>query len=175
MTSPAPSAPPESFTFADDGRIPNSPLPLLVYRAVVPAGAGDAAAFLEGLFARHGWGGGWRDGIFPFHHFHSTSHEVLGIARGWARVRFGGEHGQTLEVRAGDAVVIPAGVGHKREAASADLLVVGAYPAGRSWDLERGEPGAIAMARANVAAVPRPARDPVTGGPAWPMLSPGSP
>jgi uncharacterized protein YjlB len=166
---------PETFTFADDGRVPNSRLPLLVYRQVVPPSTTDAAAWLEALFARHGWGGGWRNGIYPFHHFHSTSHEVLGIARGRARVRFGGAAGRTLEVMAGDAVLIPAGVGHKNEGSSPDLLVVGAYPEGRAYDLRRGAPEEHAAARANVAKVPLPARDPVTGGPPWPMLRPASP
>jgi uncharacterized protein YjlB len=175
MTGSPPMPPAEAFTFADDGRIPNSRLPLLVYRGVVPAGTADAAAFFEDLFARNGWGGGWRDGIFPFHHFHSTSHEVLGIARGWAEVRFGGERGRTLRVVAGDAVLIPAGVGHRRESASADLLVVGAYPDGRSWDLCRGEAGEHDKALAAIARVPLPARDPVTGGPAWPTFRSGSP
>ena len=30
---------PRAFSFADDGTIPNSPLPLLVYRQAVPADA----------------------------------------------------------------------------------------------------------------------------------------
>ena len=102
----------------------------------------------SGASPSNGWGGSWRNGIFPFHHYHSTSHEVLGIARGSARVRFGGEKGQTVEVAAGDVVVIPAGVGHKNEGSSPDLLVIGAYPEGRDYDLCRGEPGrAAARAR----------------------------
>ena len=100
---------------------------------------------------------------------------MLGIARGRAEVRFGGARGRTLAVTAGDAVVIPAGVGHKREAASPDLLVVGAYPDGRAWDLCRDDAGGIARARASLASVPLPARDPVTGGPPWPMLSRAAP
>lgn len=46
--APTPSDP-ETFVFADDGRIPNSPLPLLVYRQAVPA---DPAA-IEHCFAAH--------------------------------------------------------------------------------------------------------------------------
>lgn len=152
---------PERFFFADDGRIPNSPLPLLVYRGALPPGSG-AAAF-ERRFAAHGWLGAWRDGIFPFHHFHSTTHEVLGVARGWAEVAFGGEGGATLRIAAGDAVAIPAGVGHKHARSSPDFLVVGAYPDGRDWDVCRGEPGERERALANIAGVPLPATDPIHG------------
>jgi len=83
---------------------------------------------VRSLFAGHQWGNSWRNGIYNYHHFHATTHEVLGIIRGHASVRFGGEQGVMLEVSAGDVVVIPAGVGHKKEGSSADLQVVGAYP-----------------------------------------------
>ena len=84
----------EAHRFADDGRIPNSVLPLLVYRGAL-AGSDLAVAF-ERRFAVNDWRGAWRDGIFAYHHFHSTSHEVLGIAEGEAMVRFGGERGDEL-------------------------------------------------------------------------------
>jgi uncharacterized protein YjlB len=150
---------PESVTFADDGRIPNSRLPLLLYKSALPA---DPAA-MERHFAAEGWTNGWRDGIFPYHHFHSIAHEVLGIVSGTALVRFGGEGGTDLPVAAGDVVVIPAGVGHCRREASPDLLVVGAYPGGADWDVCRGEPADHDRVRANIAAVPLPATDPVHG------------
>lgn len=155
---------PEAHLFADDGRIPNSPLPLLLYRgAFVPDGAGDPAAAFVRLFAQNGWRGAWRNGIYPFHHFHSTTHEVLGVARGQARVRLGGERGAGLVLAAGDVVVIPAGVGHKNEGASPDFLVVGAYPEGRDWDLRRGDPAERPEVLANLASVPLPAADPIHG------------
>jgi uncharacterized protein YjlB len=155
-----PAAAPEAVTFADDGRFPNSSLPLLVYRGALPA---DPAT-MERRFAAHGWSGGWRDGIFPFHHFHSTAHEVLGIAAGSAEVRFGGPQGRTVAVQAGDVVVIPAGVAHCRERASSDLLVVGAYPGGTDYDTRRGDPGEHAEVLRNIARVGRPEQDPVQGG-----------
>lgn len=150
---------PECHSFADDGRIPNSTLPLLVLRAVLPADAGA----IEQVFARNGWTGAWRDGVYPFHHFHSTAHEVLGVARGRARVRFGGPEGAALELGAGDAAVIPAGVGHCNEGASDDFLVVGAYPGGAAWDVRRGEPAERAEVLRNLAAVTLPETDPVHG------------
>ncbi len=69
---------PQTLTLRDDGRIPNSPLPALVYRNVPRARDPDDC---ERLFGAHGWLGAWRDGIFSFHHFHSTAHEVLGNIR----------------------------------------------------------------------------------------------
>ena len=160
---------PERLRFADDGRIPNSRLPALLYRRRGPAHGMDAVAF-ERLFAAHGWRGAWCDGIYPFHHFHSTSHEVLGIAGGSARVALGGPAGRQLQVGTGDVLVIPAGVGHRLERADAGFLVVGAYPDGRGWDLCRGEPAERTRVLRNLAAVPLPASDPVHGA-TGPLLS----
>ena len=152
-----------TFVFEDDGSIPNSPMPLLLYRGALDLALADPAAAFEQRFARHRWTGGWRNGIYPFHHYHSTSHEVLGIARGRATVRFGGANGTSVEVEAGDAVVIPAGVGHKNEGASDDLLVVGAYPDGCDYDLCRGRPEERDHALRNIQRVPLPATDPLFG------------
>lgn len=150
-----------TYRFEDDGRIPNNPrLPLLVYKRVLPGGGAEG---FEDLFRGNGWGGVWRDGIFGYHHYHSTAHEVLGVARGSARVTFGGEGGVTLEVEEGDAVVIPAGVGHCNRGAGRDLLVVGAYPEGQSWDLCTGEPGERPRVLENIRQVSLPGRDPIFG------------
>ena len=151
--------PPETYRFADDGRIPNSVLPLLLYRRALPA---DAAA-MERAFAANGWSGAWRNGIFTFHHFHSIAHEVLGIARGEVQVAFGGPAGRTVSVEAGDVVVIPAGVGHGNMGQTDDLLVVGAYPGGADYDTRRGDPGEHAAMLRNVTVVPLPDADPVSG------------
>src|SRR5258708_33602236 len=101
----------ELYGLADDGVIPNNAaLPLIVYRGALPP-SGDVARQFETLFARNGWSGGWRNGIFPYHHYHSNAHEVLGIASGQARVRFGGDNGESVDVRKGDVGVGPAGGG----------------------------------------------------------------
>src|SRR5260370_32095819 len=106
------------YRLNDDGAIPNNEtLPLIVYRAALPPSTDPAGAF-EALFARNGGGGGWRNGIYPYHHYHSNAHEDLGIAKGEARVCFRGHKGKTIAVRARDVLVIPAGDGHKKERAS---------------------------------------------------------
>ncbi len=151
---------PLTFCFADDGAIPNSKLALLVYRDAVPA---DPAA-IERLFAANRWPPAWRNGVYGFHHFHSTAHEVLGVARGEVSVLFGGPGGQVLTVKAGDVVVIPAGVGHFNHRQSDDLLIVGAYPDnGPGPDLRRGRPEEHAEVVAAIAGVPVPGADPVAG------------
>jgi uncharacterized protein YjlB len=155
---------PETCFFARDERTPNSPLPLLVYRNVVPVGvAADVAHRFETMFAANGWGDGWRNGIHPFLHFHTGTHEVLGIAAGHAVVRFGGDAGRALELKAGDVAVLPAGVGHQRLQASRDLLVVGAYPRNGRFDQKRPDEVNGETARRAVAQVALPDRDPVHG------------
>lgn len=147
----------EIFTFEDDGAIPNSPLPTLVYRGVPEAG--DAAR-CERLFAENGWLGAWRDGIYPFHHFHSIAHEVLGVVAGSAAVMLGGPKGRELEVSRGDVLVLPAGTGHCN-LGDHGLVVIGAYPDGMEWDLCRAEPAAHDQALSRIAAVPVPGADPI--------------
>lgn len=150
--------------FADDGNIPNNPtLPFLVYPAAMDLSGDDPAAICETVFAANRWGGSWRNDIYPFPHYHSTAHEVLGICRGEARVRFGGDAGLELVVGAGDVVVIPAGVGHQNLRSSTDLLVVGAYPRGQSFDLCRGREEERPQALANIRRVPLPTADPLYG------------
>lgn len=152
---------PETYVFGDDGAIPNSVLPVLVYHDVAEA---RNAADCEALFERNGWLGAWRDGIYPFHHFHSTAHEVLGIVGGSASVVLGGPSvGRRFEIGTGDVLVLPAGTGHCNSG-SHELLVVGAYPGGMRWDLRRGDPAEHDEAVANIRAVPLPDCDPVFGG-----------
>jgi uncharacterized protein YjlB len=151
---------PETYSFDDAGGIPNSWLPVLVYHEVEGA---RAASECGELFARNGWLGAWVNGIFPFHHFHSTAHEVLGIVAGTAAVVLGGPRGRRFEVVRGDVLVLPAGTGHRNVGSSPDLLVVGAYPNGMWCDLRRGDPAERDEVLANIAGVPLPDADPVQG------------
>jgi uncharacterized protein YjlB len=154
---------PQQFVFKDDGAIPNNPLPLLLYRQAFAANTKDLASVIEQRFAENDWTGSWRAGVYPFPHYHSTTHEVLGVFCGSATLRLGGAPGTTVEVHPGDAIVIPAGVGHQNLGSSADFSVVGAYPGGRRWDLLRGLPGERPEADRNIAMVPLPYTDPLYG------------
>jgi uncharacterized protein YjlB len=151
---------PETHRFEDDGGIPNSRLPVLIYHDVEAA---RDAAECESLFSRNEWIPDWRNGIFSFHHFHSITHEVLGIVGGRAAVKLGGPSGRSFEIGAGDVLVLPAGTGHCNEGSSGDLLVIGAYPDGMPWDIRRGDPAEHDEAVANIQAVPLPSADPVEG------------
>jgi uncharacterized protein YjlB len=146
--------------------IPNNEvLPLLLYRGVVrvPDHDPDPARGFESLFAENDWAGGWRNGIYPFPHFHTTAHEVLGIYGGSARVQLGGEEGVVVTVARGDVVVIPAGVAHQCLYATGDLAVVGAYAGGRTADLARPDPLRMSGYQAAIREVPLPKHDPVYG------------
>jgi len=160
------------FTASD--WVPNNPrLPVLLYRAAIADAGPDPAAACETLFRRNGWSPQWRDGIYAFHHYHATAHEVLGCAGGHAHVRIGGPQGEGVELAAGDCVLLPAGTGHCLLHASADLLVVGAYPPGQAWDLRRD--GLSAAELDAMARLPFPASDPVMGRPGplvdlWPQV-----
>lgn len=155
--------PQRTLHFADDGATPNSRFAVLLYRLRL-APADDNASAFEALFAAHQWTPLWRDGIFEYQHFHPNAHEVLGVASGQARVTLGGAGGQTLIVKAGNVLVLPAGTGHCCIEHSDDFLVVGAYPLGQEqYAIQRPEDGAHDQALARIAAVPRPAQDPVTG------------
>jgi len=152
------------FWFEDDGFIPNHPRwPLILYRSVIRRPRWlDPAAIFEDLFAMNGWAASWRNGIFPYVHYHSRIHEVLGVARGVASVQFGGPHGRTVRIKAGDVAVLPAGTGHQCLEASEDFLVVGAYPPRGTYDVCTSV-RVHARAVKTIARVPRPATDPVYG------------
>lgn len=138
----------------------NPTLPVLTYRGVVPTG--DPAA-IEATLATNGWRPDWRDGVYPFHHYHSTAHEALACVVGAATVQLGGPNGSVATIRAGDLLVLPAGTGHRRVEASGDFLLVGAYPDGQSCDVCRDPADGAATAR--IAAVPLPKSDPIEGPP----------
>ena len=154
----------QEYHFEDDGRIPNNPnLPLLVYPSALFETNWQPSRCKE-LLAEHGWGGTWVDGVFSYHHYHSTSHEVLCVVSGRASITFGGPKGETIEVEAGDIVVIPAGVGHRNARSSGDFRVIGAYPRGQeNYDLRTGEDGEHPEVLENIHDVPLPETDPLFG------------
>ena len=143
---------------APAGSIPNHPRwPLLVYERVLETATPEA---FEDLFTRNRWPAAWRNGVHPFHHYHSNGHEALGIYSGEVTVQFGGDPGVTVTAKRGDVIVLPAGTGHKKLSSRGSLGVVGAYPEGSMPDtcMSFSEKHLDAIVR-----VPLPACDPVHG------------
>lgn len=152
-----------TYYLEDDGSIPNNQnLPLLVYEQALPKDEMTSSS-CKRLLMLHGWTGAWLNGIYDYHHYHSTAHEVLAVISGWAEVLFGGSKGEVLEISASDAAVLPAGTGHCLISSSDDFRVIGAYPGGQEWDMCTGESDERPQVLENIKKVPLPEKDPVTG------------
>ncbi|MFN0153674.1 MAG: cupin domain-containing protein [Gaiella sp.] len=149
---------------APAGAIPNHPRwPLLVYPCVVAIEGADPAASFEALFNRNRWPAAWRNGVFPFHHFHSNAHEALGVYSGEVTVQFGGETGVVVTAKPGDVIVLPAGTGHKKVSSRGVLGIVGAYPAGQHPNMRTPLLSNSRRSAETVTGVPLPECDPVYG------------
>ncbi|WP_237582647.1 cupin domain-containing protein [Pontibacillus yanchengensis] len=149
-----------TYYFHDDGTIPNNAqLPLVLYPSVL----NNEQDSMDNRFLKEGWGDTWIGGVFDYHHFHSTAHEVLGVLSGAATIQFGGKKGESLHVNTGDVVIIPAGVGHKCLDATKDFRVVGAYPEGQKNDLRVGKASERSKVLNNIGHVSLPKTDPVFG------------
>ncbi|MDI3564647.1 cupin domain-containing protein [Bradyrhizobium sp. Arg816] len=157
------NAEPLAIVFEDDGLVPNNILPFLVYQGAVKLDSRRPEATIENLFEANSWGGTWRNGVYDYLHYHATVHEVLGVARGSARVRFGGDHGQELEIKAGDVAILPAGTGHQCISASDDFCIIGAYPPGSKMEITRPTPENHTKALRTIPTVKVPESDPVRG------------
>jgi uncharacterized protein YjlB len=153
----------ETFIFRADGELPNNELPLVLYRRALPPELRSPAA-CQALFHQNDWVGNWVDGVFDYWHFHVTGHEVLGCVAGEAEIGFGGDSGVAVTFTAGDVVVIPGGVGHKRLSVKRKgFTVVGGYPPGQSGAISRPGDFRLDEAEARIADLPLPKSDPVTG------------
>src|SRR5258708_38304775 len=68
---------PETAVFKDDGAIPNNRLHVLLYRGDLPTSGDDPSAKVIQHFAANNWTNSWRNGMYPCHHYNSSSHKVL--------------------------------------------------------------------------------------------------
>ena len=83
----------EKVYLLSDDKIPNNPaLPLLFYHG----GIRNRIASCANVFKENNWTNAWRNDVFDYHHFHSNTHEVLGIVSGTACILFGGENGRKI-------------------------------------------------------------------------------
>ena len=153
----------ETLRLQPNGNIPNNQhLPLLLYRQVFVQGEQLEKQFKE-LFKQNNWGGTWVNGVFDYHHYHSKSHEVLGVAGGSAILMLGGPDGHKVEVALGDVVVLPAGTGHCLISATAGFKVVGSYPKGQeNYDICT-EKDDLQEKLKNIEQTALPTTDPISG------------
>ena len=150
----------QTFFLKDDGIIPNNPnLPVILYKQAIE----NPVSTMENLFNKNQWLNSWTNGVFDYHHYHSNSHEALGVIKGTATLMIGGENGVEVQIQAGDVVVLPAGTGHKRLHASSDFAIVGAYPEGKEYNTKYGKISERPEALEEISKVPIPKTDPVTG------------
>ncbi|MDB5199577.1 MAG: cupin protein [Chitinophagaceae bacterium] len=145
----------------DDGQFPNSSLPVLIYKAALTLPEEHAAKIIEDIFKKNNWTNSWRNGIYNYHHYHSITHEVLGVYEGNTTVELGGAKGITLPIEKGDVIIIPAGVAHRNVTPESNFKCVGAYPGGSDYDIKKGEAGDRPEADKNIKKVPLPENDPV--------------
>jgi uncharacterized protein YjlB len=140
----------------------NNELPVLIYKQVFKPAA-DNASIIEDVFNKNNWKNSWRNGIYTYHHYHSNTHEVLGISKGTCMLMLGGDDGSLINIGEGDVIVIPAGVAHKNFGASEDFECVGAYPKGEDFDIKTADSNTRAADETNVKNVFLPETDPVFG------------
>lgn len=146
--------------FKDDGSIPNNPsLAVAIYSGAFKSNPEK----IEETFNNNGWTNSWTGGVFDYHHYHSNTHEVLGVGSGSALLLIGGEQGQQIEVNAGDVAVLPAGTGHKKISTSEDFQIVGAYPGGVSPNKKTGDLDERPYVLEDIRNTPLPQKDPVYG------------
>lgn len=154
----------EIYHIKDDGTFPNNiALPVIVYTKVLNLPDWFAGNAIRQLFKKNNWKNSWKSGVFEYHHYHSITHEVLGICKGKTTLLLGGEHGVILEVERGDVLIIPAGVAHKNLGKENSIQCIGAYPEGKDYDMNYGKEGERPNADNNIKNVPKPKTDPVFG------------
>ena len=150
-----------TYFFENDGDIPNNILPVVIYKNALQH---VVQKDLELLFCPNGWRNNWHDIILTEDHFHSNTHEVLGLKSGQARLMLGGVNGKIVTVEKGDVIILPAGVGHYSVDNSIEYQFVGGYPNGAEWNLKfslKKEDSSSILAE--IASIPLPEKDPVFG------------
>lgn len=127
-------------------RLPNTSIqkkPVIIYYGVFDATSAQLSRRLEEIGEVTPQ---WEYTMYSRTHFHSTTHEVLGVVAGRARLCFGGEKNPRRfepTVQRGDLIIVPAGVGHRLLDDKGDepFKMIGAYPPQKQWDMCYGRPG----------------------------------
>ena len=155
---------PDLLHFPANGAVPNNPLlPAVLLHGALPPSFGPDA--ILDRYRANGWTGLWTWTVFDYHHYHPASHEALTVASGSADLILGGPGCREIPVSSGDVLVLPAGTGHCRLAATGDFTVCGAYPPGQqNPEIVRAEGSVLRSGDFKaVAATALPWSDPIHG------------
>jgi uncharacterized protein YjlB len=159
----------ENFTIKhyfirNNNRFPNNEkLPVILYQKILNLPAIMKARLIRTLFKKNGWYNSWKGGVFTYHHYHSTTHEVLGFYKGRTTLLLGGDNGTEISVEKGDVLIIPAGVAHKNINDENSVTCLAAYPDGKDYDMNYGHTGERPITDQNIESVILPKKDPVLG------------
>ena len=153
----------EQITLESTTKFPNSKLPVLLYRNVLELPSFFRALFIKKLFKSNGWSNSWKSGIYTYHHYHSNTHEVLGVYKGKTTLLLGGKKGVKIKISKGDVIIIPVGVAHKNLGKETQIKCVGAYPYGKDYDMNYGKKKERPKTDENIKKVKVPRKDPVFG------------
>lgn len=153
----------DEYIIKDNGIFPNSNLPVLHYKQALPLPLLFAGSKVKTLFQKNGWTNNWKAGIYPYHHYHSNTHEAMAVISGQTLLLLGGENGIMLTLKKGDVIVIPAGVAHKNLGKENNITCIGGYPDGKDFDMNYGAIGERVRAEKMIAQVPLPVSGPVCG------------
>lgn len=151
------------YFLKDDGRFPNSRLPVLIYKRAIKLPLLFRGRHVKNIFRQHHWTNNWRNGIYTYHHYHSNTHEVMAVIRGCTMLQLGGDHGMTVKIEKGDVILIPAGVAHKNMGREKDVICIGGYPRGKNYDMNYGKKEERPASDQKIEKVKTPGFDPVTG------------
>ena len=155
---------PEHYIIHEDNEFPNNDyLPVLIYKQAFDPKKKKLADTIEKTFNKNNWTNSWRNGILKKHHYHSNTHEVLGISAGQCKVQLGGPDGLIFDVTKGDVVILPAGIAHKNLGCSEDFECIGGYPDGIEHDMRYGKPEDRPETDENIRKVQIPETDPLYG------------
>lgn len=130
---------PQLYFVEKNGYFPGSVLPVLHYEQALQLPMFFTGRFVKSLFQKNNWSNNWRNGIFTCHHYHSITHEAMGVIKGQTIILLGGIHGRNVLLRKGDVIVIPAGVAHMNLYDEKDIICIGGYPSGRNYDMNYGK------------------------------------
>lgn len=151
------------FTIQENKPFPNSTLTVIYYPESIAdkLNREDTSQKVLSFFEQNGYTNGWVGSIYTYHHFHSNTHEVLACISGDAEVQLGGPNAEIYSFKAGDIVLLPAGVAHKLITASKDFQIIGAYPDGKEPDMQRGDLEHYSEIKERIRQVSKPKYDPV--------------